>query len=201
MKAMELRELDADSLQVKAKELDDQLFRMRIQKSMGQLEAPGKIRNVRRELARVHTILLNGCECEPYLTTDHRVMAEQPDRVFLGLRIMMRALGVEKSVVGIERNKPDAIAAMSAAAPSDLDVTVLPLTVKYPQGAEKMLVEAVLGVEVPSGKRLGAVQLVAAPGKEPSLMALAAALHAWRSDGTGPGAQGILWPDLPGMPF
>ena len=57
MKAMELRELDADSLQAKAKELDDQLFRMRIQKSMGQLEAPGKIRHVRRELARVHTIL------------------------------------------------------------------------------------------------------------------------------------------------
>jgi large subunit ribosomal protein L29 len=57
MKASELRDLDADTLQSKLKELDDQLFRMRIQKSMGQLEAPGKIRNVRRELARVQTIL------------------------------------------------------------------------------------------------------------------------------------------------
>ena len=57
MKANELRELDADTLQSKVKELDDQLFRMRIQKSMGQLEAPGKIRNVRRDLARVHTVL------------------------------------------------------------------------------------------------------------------------------------------------
>jgi large subunit ribosomal protein L29 len=57
MKAVELRDMDADSLQVKVKELDDQLFRMRIQKSMGQLEAPGKIRNVRRELARVKTVL------------------------------------------------------------------------------------------------------------------------------------------------
>jgi large subunit ribosomal protein L29 len=57
MKANELRELDAESLQGKARELDDQLFRMRIQKSMGQLEAPGKIRHVRRELARVHTVL------------------------------------------------------------------------------------------------------------------------------------------------
>ena len=57
MKASELRELDADTLQAKVKELDDQLFRMRIQKSMGQLEAPGKIRNVRHELARVHTVL------------------------------------------------------------------------------------------------------------------------------------------------
>ena len=57
MKAVELRDMDADSLTAKVKELDDQLFRMRIQKSMGQLEAPGKIRNVRRELARVHTVL------------------------------------------------------------------------------------------------------------------------------------------------
>ena len=57
MKAMELRELDNDSLQTKVKELDDQLFRMRIQKSMGQLEAPGKIRNVRRDLARIQTVL------------------------------------------------------------------------------------------------------------------------------------------------
>jgi large subunit ribosomal protein L29 len=57
MKAMEMRDLDADALQAKARELDDQLFRMRIQKSMGQLEAPGKIRDVRRELARVQTVL------------------------------------------------------------------------------------------------------------------------------------------------
>ena len=57
MKAVELRDLDDDALQAKARELDDQLFRMRIQKSMGQLEAPGKIRHVRRELARVQTVL------------------------------------------------------------------------------------------------------------------------------------------------
>ncbi len=57
MKAMELRELDADALETKVRELDDQLFRMRIQKSLGQLEAPGKIRNVRRELARIQTVL------------------------------------------------------------------------------------------------------------------------------------------------
>ena len=57
MKAVELRDMDADALEAKVRELDDQLFRMRIQKSMGQLEAPGKIRNVRRELARVKTVL------------------------------------------------------------------------------------------------------------------------------------------------
>lgn len=124
---------------------------------LGGAAFPTHVKLVQPKEGRVETILLNGCECEPYLTTDHRVMAEQPDRVFLGLRIMMRALGVAKAVVGIERNKPDAVAAMEAARPQDLDVRVLPLTVKYPQGAEKMLVEAVLGVEVPPGKLPSAV--------------------------------------------
>ena len=100
----------------------------------------------------VHTLIINGAECEPYLTSDHRTMVEYPDRVHFGIRVMMRAMGVTKSVVGIERNKPDAIEAMRAAVPADLDVTILPLTVKYPQGAEKMLIKAVTGVEVPSGK-------------------------------------------------
>jgi electron transport complex protein RnfC len=124
---------------------------------LGGAAFPTHVKLVQPKDAKVHTILLNGCECEPYLTTDHRVMAEQPDRVFLGLRIMMQALGVTKAVVGIERNKPDAIEAMTKAAPKDLDAKVLPLTVKYPQGAEKMLVESVLGVEVPSGKLPSAV--------------------------------------------
>ncbi|RKY17134.1 MAG: electron transport complex subunit RsxC [Planctomycetota bacterium] len=100
---------------------------------------------------RVRQIVLNGCECEPYLTTDHRTMVEYPERVLTGLRIMMRCLGVERALIGIERNKPDAIEAISAVLPSDLDVRVQPLTVKYPQGAEKMLIKALLGVEVPSG--------------------------------------------------
>jgi len=100
----------------------------------------------------VHTIILNGAECEPYLTTDHRIMVEYPERVQLGVRIMMRTLGATRAVIGVERNKPDAISALEATRPSDLDVTVLPLTVKYPQGAEKMLIKAVTGREVPSGK-------------------------------------------------
>jgi len=100
----------------------------------------------------VHTLIINGAECEPYLTSDHRTMAEYPDRCLFGIRVMMRCLGVTKCVVGIERNKPDAIAAMRGAVPKDLDVTILPLTVKYPQGAEKMLIQAVTGIEVPSGK-------------------------------------------------
>lgn len=100
----------------------------------------------------IEMILVNGCECEPYLTTDHRSMAEYPERVHLGIRIMMKILGVSKAVIGVERNKPDAIEALERTKPPELDVTILPLTVKYPQGAEKMLIEAVTGREVPSGK-------------------------------------------------
>ena len=101
---------------------------------------------------KVHTLIINGAECEPYLTSDHRTMAEYPERVHFGIRVMMHALGVEKCVIGVERNKPDAIEALSRTVPTDLDVAILPLTVKYPQGAEKMLIHAVTGVEVPSGK-------------------------------------------------
>jgi electron transport complex protein RnfC len=100
----------------------------------------------------VHTIILNGAECEPYLTTDHRIMVEYPDRVHLGARIMMRTLGAQRVVIGVEKNKPDAIAALERCRPTDIDVQVLPLTVKYPQGAEKMLIRTVTGREVPSGK-------------------------------------------------
>lgn len=100
----------------------------------------------------VETIILNGAECEPYLTTDHRIMVEYPERVHLGARIMMKTLGAKRVVIGVESNKPDAIAALERTRPTDVDITVLPLTVKYPQGAEKMLIKTVIGREVPSGK-------------------------------------------------
>ncbi|MBT8479293.1 MAG: electron transport complex subunit RsxC [Gemmatimonadetes bacterium] len=100
----------------------------------------------------VHTLIVNGAECEPYLTTDHRTMVEYPERVQFGIRIMMKALGVDRAVIGVEKNKPDAIARLRETLPDDLDVSVLPLTVKYPQGAEKMLIKVVTGREVPSGQ-------------------------------------------------
>jgi len=105
----------------------------------------------------VDVLMVNGCECEPYLTSDHRVMLEQPERVHMGIRIVLRALGIRRAVIGIENNKPDAIEVMRATAPTDLDVTVQPLQVKYPQGAEKMLIKAVTGREVPSGKLPSAI--------------------------------------------
>jgi Na+-translocating ferredoxin:NAD+ oxidoreductase subunit C len=104
----------------------------------------------------IHTLIINGAECEPYLTSDHRTMVEYPARVLFGVRVIMHTLGVRRAVIGVERNKPDAIAALGAAldsAPPDgLDISVLPLTVKYPQGAEKMLIHAVTGREVASGR-------------------------------------------------
>lgn len=99
----------------------------------------------------VELLLINGCECEPYLTSDHRVMLEQPDQVYTGIRIALKALGITRAVIGIEANKPDAIEIMRKTKPDDLDVTIQPLQVKYPQGAEKMLIKAVMGREVPSG--------------------------------------------------
>jgi len=110
--------------------------------------------------ATIDTIVINGAECEPYLTTDHRSMVEYPERVQFGVRIMMHALGVKRAVIGVERNKPDAIEALERTLPTDLDVTVLPLTVKYPQGAEKMLIRAVLGREVSSGQLPASVGVI-----------------------------------------
>lgn len=101
---------------------------------------------------KIDLLLVNGAECEPYLTTDHRTMVEYPERVHFGIRVMMHTLGVSRAVIGVEKNKPDAIERLRATIPVDLDVAVLPLTVKYPQGAEKMLIRAVTGREVPSGK-------------------------------------------------
>jgi electron transport complex protein RnfC len=99
----------------------------------------------------VELLLINGCECEPYLTSDHRTMLEQPEKVYEGVRIALKALGIKRAVIGIEANKPDAIEMMRKTAPEGLDITVQPLQVKYPQGAEKMLIKAVMDREVPSG--------------------------------------------------
>jgi electron transport complex protein RnfC len=119
---------------------------------LGGAAFPTHVKLVPPKDTKIELLLVNGCECEPYLTTDHRTMAEYPDRVHLGIRIMMHTLGVSRAVIGVERNKPDAIRALRASLPPDLDVSVLPLRVRYPQGAEKMLIKAVTGREVPSGK-------------------------------------------------
>lgn len=99
---------------------------------------------------KLDCLIINGAECEPYLTADHRLMAERPADVVAGTRLLMKAAGVPRARIGIESNKPDALSAMTAAA-GDGGIEVIPLKVKYPQGAEKQLIAALLGREVPPG--------------------------------------------------
>lgn len=100
---------------------------------------------------KIDTVILNGAECEPYLTGDHRLMLEETDKVIFGLRAVMKSVGVEKGIIGIEKNKQDAIELLHKAAKPFSNIEVVPLKVKYPQGDEKRLIDATLGRKVPSG--------------------------------------------------
>lgn len=99
----------------------------------------------------VQTLLLNGGECEPYLTCDDRTMRERPEAVIDGARLMARALGAEAIVIGIERNKPAAMVAMQGAAAAHPEISVRGLPARYPMGSEKQLVHFLTAVEVPAG--------------------------------------------------
>jgi electron transport complex protein RnfC len=105
----------------------------------------------------VDTLVVNGCECEPYLTCDHRLMLEQTDALLAGIHIVMRALDVNRAVIGVEDNKPDAVAAIADRLPANGPVSVQAVQTKYPQGAEKMLIESLLGRRVPTGSFPSAV--------------------------------------------
>lgn len=100
---------------------------------------------------KIDTAILNGAECEPFLTSDHRLMLEQTEDIVNGFKIVMKILGVTKGFIGIENNKMDAVAAMQKAAQSDSTISVIALPVKYPQGGEKQLIEAITGRHVPTG--------------------------------------------------
>ncbi len=99
----------------------------------------------------IHTLVVNGCECEPYLTCDHRLMLERSADLMRGIGYAMRAVGARQAVIGIEDNKPDAIASLAAMVPEGGQIRVVAVKTKYPQGAEKMLVKAALGLKVPAG--------------------------------------------------
>ena len=97
-------------------------------------------------------LIINGVECEPYLTSDHRLMMEKGEEMLIGIAILMKALGVKQAMIGIENNKPDAIEHLSKLVKNFKGITVHALKVKYPQGGEKQLIKALTGREVPSGK-------------------------------------------------
>ena len=95
-------------------------------------------------------LIINGVECEPYLTSDHRTMLERGEELLIGVEILKKALNVNKTVIGIENNKPDAIALLKKIVKEkSFDVTIEPLKVQYPQGGEKQLIAAITGREVP----------------------------------------------------
>ena len=95
-------------------------------------------------------VIVNAVECEPYLTADHRLMLEHSEEILVGLQLVMKAVGVTKGYIGIENNKPDAIALMTEKAKQYPGVEVVPLQMKYPQGGEKQLIDAVIGRQVPA---------------------------------------------------
>jgi electron transport complex protein RnfC len=100
---------------------------------------------------KVDTVIINGAECEPYITSDHRTMLEHPDEVLGGIALIMRACGVPKATLGVEENKADAIEVLRQHNKPDSGIEILPLHVRYPQGAEKQLIQTVTGKEVPPG--------------------------------------------------
>ncbi len=127
---------------------------------MGGAAFPTHVKYKVPEGKSIRRLLVNGAECEPYLTTDHRMMLERPDAILRGIEIVAARLGVDETVIGIEMNKPDAVEALQRAVPAGAAVRVVPVKVKYPQGAEKMLIKAVFGIEVPTGKLPIDVQIV-----------------------------------------
>lgn len=99
---------------------------------------------------KAECVIINAVECEPYLTADHRLMLEHPDEILVGVDLIMKAVNVTKGYIGIENNKPDAIKLMTEKASQYPDIEVVPLKVKYPQGGEKQLIDAIIGRQVPA---------------------------------------------------
>lgn len=118
---------------------------------MGGATFPAHVKLAPPEGKIIDTVIINGAECEPYLTADHRLMLERPEEIVFGLEIMMKVLGAGKGIIGIEDNKSDAVRVMKQAVGDRAAIAVVPLKTKYPQGAEKMLIEVTTRRRVPSG--------------------------------------------------
>lgn len=118
---------------------------------MGGAAFPSHVKYAPTEGKKADYIILNGVECEPYLTSDHRLMLEKADRIIAGLRYIIKAVGCDKGIIGIEENKPDAIALFEKLTAGDPIISVKPLYEKYPQGSEKQLIYSCTQREVPVG--------------------------------------------------
>ena len=164
-KLMESIEIEADPYSTQEifpdepgdwREMDIDAFVGAVQRAglvgMGGAAFPSHVKYKLPEGRRAKTLLVNGAECEPFLTADHRLMVERPEAVLRGIEIVAAKLRVDETVIGVELNKPDAIEALTRRLPEGGSVRVVPLRVKYPQGAEKTMIKAVFGIEVPTGK-------------------------------------------------
>ncbi len=139
----------ADPLNLSPEEIKERISAAGVV-GMGGAAFPTKVKLSPPKEKPIDTVILNGAECEPYLNADNRLMVERPEEVIDGLEIIMRSLGVQKGYIGIENNKPRAFEVLKKTAEDHPDVEVHELEVKYPQGAEKMLIKAITGREVPS---------------------------------------------------
>lgn len=118
---------------------------------MGGACFPTQVKLTPPPTAKPECVVINGAECEPYLTADHRLMLEHPEEIMVGITILMKAIKVSKAYIGVENNKPDAIEALRKAATGFQGIEVVPLKMKYPQGGEKQLIQAITGRYVGSG--------------------------------------------------
>ncbi|WP_094604773.1 Proton-translocating ferredoxin:NAD(+) oxidoreductase complex subunit C [Sporomusa silvacetica DSM 10669] len=141
--------LNRDWQSIDAKELKE-IVRLAGLVGMGGATFPTHVKMSPPPEKPIDSFILNGAECEPYLTADHRVMLEQTERIVTGMKIAMKIISVSKGYVGIEENKPDAIEVMRKACAGS-SIEIVPLKTKYPQGAEKTLIKVILDREVPSG--------------------------------------------------
>lgn len=119
---------------------------------MGGATFPTNVKLLPPKGSQPEVVIINGVECEPYLTADHRLMLERGEELLVGLSILMKAAGVSRGVIGIENNKKDAIQHLTELAKSFTGIEIQPLKVKYPQGGEKQLIDAVIRRQVKSGQ-------------------------------------------------
>jgi electron transport complex protein RnfC len=117
---------------------------------LGGAAFPSHVKLTTRPECPIETLIANGCECEPYLTTDHRMMVEHPQELVRGIHIAMKALGAARAIIGIEDNKRDAFRAVRAALKGENAISARLVRTKYPQGSERMLVKTMLGSEIPA---------------------------------------------------
>ena len=118
---------------------------------MGGATFPTQVKLTPPPGSKAEFLIINGVECEPYLTSDHRVMLEKAEEVLIGVQLLMKAIGVQRAIIGIENNKPDAIEHLKQLASKNIGIEICPLKLKYPQGGEKQLIQATTGRSVPSG--------------------------------------------------